>query len=212
MKYKNIIWDWNGTLLNDLQTGVNTLNDMLERRGIPLLSSNDYKELFRFPVIDFYEEIGFDFHEESMHEVSLDFVETYERFSDCVTLTDHVSEVLPHLKKKGVHNYVLSALNQHDLDEMTLRFGIAPCFDYLCGSNDIYGSSKIERGIKMIESLGLNKKETVMVGDTTHDAEVAEAMGVPCLLYAGGHNSLPRLKAKAPVFTDFLEIEKWIDE
>ena len=38
MKYKNIVWDWNGTLLNDLEVGVTTLNDMLERRKLPLLT------------------------------------------------------------------------------------------------------------------------------------------------------------------------------
>ena len=45
MKYKNVVWDWNGTLLNDVKVGVNTLNDMLGRRGLPLLSVEDYKEL-----------------------------------------------------------------------------------------------------------------------------------------------------------------------
>ena len=53
MKYKNVVWDWNGTLLNDVKVGVNTLNDMLGRRGLPLLSVEDYKEKFGFPVIDF---------------------------------------------------------------------------------------------------------------------------------------------------------------
>ena len=59
MKYKNVVWDWNGTLLNDVKVGVNTLNDMLGRRGLPLLSVEDYKEKFGFPVIDFYDRVGF---------------------------------------------------------------------------------------------------------------------------------------------------------
>ena len=46
MKYKNVVWDWNGTLLNDVKVGVNTLNDMLGRRGLPLLSVEDYKEKY----------------------------------------------------------------------------------------------------------------------------------------------------------------------
>lgn len=53
MKYKNVVWDWNGTLLDDVETGVNTLNDMLGRRGLHQLSVEEYKDMFGFPVIDF---------------------------------------------------------------------------------------------------------------------------------------------------------------
>ena len=81
MKYKNVVWDWNGTLLNDVKVGVNTLNDMLGRRGLPLLSVEDYKEKFGFPVIDFYDRVGFDMEKESFHELSVDFVETYDKYA-----------------------------------------------------------------------------------------------------------------------------------
>ena len=86
MKYKNVVWDWNGTLLNDVKVGVNTLNDMLGRRGLPLLSVEDYKEKFGFPVIDFYDRVGFDMEKESFHELSVDFVETYDKYAGEVGL------------------------------------------------------------------------------------------------------------------------------
>ena len=88
MKYKNVVWDWNGTLLNDVKVGVNTLNDMLGRRGLPLLSVEDYKEKFGFPVIDFYDRVGFDMEKESFHELSVDFVETYDKYAGEVGLNE----------------------------------------------------------------------------------------------------------------------------
>ena len=94
MKYKNVVWDWNGTLLNDVKVGVNTLNDMLGRRGLPLLSVEDYKEKFGFPVIDFYDRVGFDMEKESFHELSVDFVETYDKYAGEVGLNEGVREVL----------------------------------------------------------------------------------------------------------------------
>ena len=66
MKYKNIVWDWNGTLLNDLETGVDTLNDMLQRRQLLPLTIEEYKEHFEFPVIRFYEKVGFNMKQESL--------------------------------------------------------------------------------------------------------------------------------------------------
>ena len=118
MKYKNVVWDWNGTLLNDVKVGVNTLNDMLGRRGLPLLSVEDYKEKFGFPVIDFYDRVGFDMEKESFHELSVDFVETYDKYAGEVGLNEGVREVLAGIQQTGVKQYVLSALREDLLQQI----------------------------------------------------------------------------------------------
>ena len=75
MKYKNIVWDWNGTLLNDLEIGVTTLNDMLSRRALLPLTSEYYRECFGFPVIHFYEKVGFEICSEEFLEDGIPHVE-----------------------------------------------------------------------------------------------------------------------------------------
>ena len=112
MKYKNIVWDWNGTLLNDLEVGVTTLNDMLERRKLPLLTCRQYKDKFGFPVADFYREVGFDLKQESLHDVSVDFVETYNRYAEKLELNEQVCEVLETIQGAQIKQYVLSALRE----------------------------------------------------------------------------------------------------
>ncbi|WP_251622345.1 HAD family hydrolase [Odoribacter lunatus] len=206
MRYKNIVWDWNGTLLNDVQVGVDTLNDMLGKRGLPLLSLEGYKDVFGFPVVDFYKKVGFDMEKESLHEISVDFVETYDRFAGNVTLNKAVPEVLCQIKQSGRKQYILSALKENLLKQMVLDFHIGDCFEQVCGSDNIYAAGKIERGKRMVEDYGLRPEETLMVGDTLHDAEVAQALGFGCVLYAGGHNSLPRLREKAPVIAGMEEL------
>ena len=61
----NIIWDWNGTLLNDVDICVKSMNHLLEKRNLPLLDINRYKTVFGFPVKDYYAKIGFDFTKEN---------------------------------------------------------------------------------------------------------------------------------------------------
>ena len=139
MKYKNVVWDWNGTLLNDVKVGVNTLNDMLGRRGLPLLSVEDYKEKFGFPVIDFYDRVGFDMEKESFHELSVDFVETYDKYAGEVGLNEGVREVLAGIQQTGVKQYVLSALREDLLQQMLRHFQIDSRFDRACGANDLCG-------------------------------------------------------------------------
>ena len=195
MKYKNVVWDWNGTLLNDVKVGVNTLNDMLGRRGLPLLSVEDYKEKFGFPVIDFYDRVGFDMEKESFHELSVDFVETYDKYAGEVGLNEGVREVLAGIQQTGVKQYVLSALREDLLQQMLRHFQIDSRFDRAC-----------ERGQLILLICPFVPEDTLLVGDSFHDAEVADALGFDCILFAGGHNNEERLQKKAPVIHRMREL------
>lgn len=207
-KYKNIVWDWNGTLLNDLEVGVNTLNCMLVKRGLGPLTVSEYKDIFGFPVSDFYHKVGFDLEKESLHELSVDFVETYDRFAGGMTLNEAVPEVLKGIQESGRKQYILSALREDLLKQMVREFQIAGCFEKVYGSDNIYADGKVDRGKRMLESCCIDPAETLMVGDTLHDAEVADALGFDCILYAGGHNSKWRLKEKAAVIDEMRELLK----
>ena len=63
----------------------------------------------------------------------------------------------------------------------------------MAGSEDHYAEGKVVQGLRMLEALHVAPEETVLIGDTTHDAEVAKAMGVVCILIPCGHNSRDRL-------------------
>lgn len=206
LSYKNIVWDWNGTLLDDVDTGVQTLADMLERRGLVSLSREEYKARFGFPVENFYRGLGFDFAKESMHDLSVDFVETYDKFAGHLDLNPQVREVLACFRQQGRRQYILSALREDLLKQMAWDFGIAGYFEGICGSDNIYAAGKVERGKRMLGDYGILPAETLMIGDTLHDAEVATSLGFGCLLYAGGHNDEQRLAQKAPVIHDFHEL------
>ncbi len=206
MKYKNIVWDWNGTLLDDVEICQNTLNRMLERRSLRTVTLQQYKDIFGFPVRHYYETLGFDFNRDDWHEVSVDFVETYDSLAGEVRLTFGVVDVLHHIRQAGVRQYILSALKEDTLRRMVSNFGIADCFDGVCGSTNIYGESKIGRGKQMLTDCTICPEDTLMIGDTLHDAEVAEALGFDFRLYAGGHNSFWRLKEKGQVIVNMEEL------
>ena len=205
-KYKNIVWDWNGTLLDDLMVGVKTLNRMLEKRGLRQVTVEQYKELFGFPVEHFYRRIGFDLEQENLHEISVDFVKVYDEFAPGVGLHREAAGTLKEIRQAGLNQFVLSALREDLLKQMVEEFGLTPYFSQVCGSDNIYAAGKIERGRKMVEMYGIVPEETLMIGDTLHDAEVAEALGFDSLLYAGGHNSSDRLAGKSRVVSELSRV------
>jgi len=192
-KYKHIIWDWNGTLINDIWLVVEIMNKMLKKRNMPGIDSKKYREIFDFPVIDYYAKLGFDFSRESFEELTVEFInEYYTRFNEC-KLFDETEEVLKKIRDMGISQSILSASKEDVLIEKIKYYGIDKYFCRIMGLENHYAESKVERGKKWIAELNLNPQDVLLMGDTAHDYDVSKHMGCDCLLIANGHNSYGRL-------------------
>ena len=192
-KYRHLIWDWNGTLLDDAWLCREIMNQQLHRRGLPVLSAERYEEIFDFPVEKYYRAVGFDWSRESFQEAGTEFIVEYERRKQECTLQPGGKALLADLAAGGWSQAVLSAYSHHTLEQFLGHFGVRQHFRSVAGSRDHYAAGKVGHGLKMLEELHVSPRETLLIGDTTHDAEVARAMGVDCVLVPCGHNSRIRL-------------------
>jgi len=193
-KYKHIIWDWNGTILNDVDLCVELINGLLKDRNIKTISKEEYKSIFTIPVKNYYAAIGFDFEKESFEVVGKKWIDEYElRKFECKTYPGIV-EVMNKIKHFGIGQSILSAYSQHTLDEMTGYFGLTKYFTNIVGLDNVYAAGKLHLGQQLIKKLGNGKGETLMIGDTEHDFEVATEIGADCILLTGGHYSKERLE------------------
>jgi len=201
-RYKHIIWDWNGTLLNDSWMAVMVINETLARRNMPTIDLDHYQKIFGFPVIDYYRRLGFDFVEESFEKVGTEFIDGYEQHKYDVALHDGVEKVLHNLKSVGVSHSILSAYKQNTLDELVEHFGLTDMFMGIIGLDNHYAHSKVDNGIRWMGELQMDKGDILFVGDTAHDHEVAEAIGVDCVLIPGGHQKQDILEETGAVVLD----------
>ena len=192
-KYKHIIWDWNGTLINDVWLVVEIMNKMLKKRNLPKIDSEKYKEIFDFPVTKYYSKLGFDFSNESFEKLTVEFIsEYYKRFNEC-KLFDEVEEVLKKITDMGISQSILSASKEDVLIEKIKYYGIDKYFSRIIGLKNHYAESKVERGKNWIAELNLNPQEVLLIGDTIHDYDVSKHIGSDCLLIANGHHSYEKL-------------------
>ncbi len=197
-----VIWDWNGTLLNDAGLAVEIINQMLDRRGLSKLSVDNYKSVFTFPVKDYYQKIGFDFHTEPFEIPALEFIDSYNRKVIECNLHQDALKVLNYFQSIGVRQFILSAMEQVVLDDCLNHYQINDFFEYVSGLDNIYAESKIENGHRLITELKLNANELVLIGDTVHDFEVATELGCSCVLIANGHQSKQVLQATGAMVID----------
>nr|WP_319510650.1 HAD hydrolase-like protein [uncultured Draconibacterium sp.] len=192
---QSIIWDWNGTLLNDLDFCISTINVLLKKRQLDILDRFSYKEVFSFPVKDYYEAIGFDFSKEDFSIPAREFIDLYNSGVPRCNLHAAAIEVLEHFKNMGLRQFVLSAMQQDMLEKTLEHQNILHYFEGVAGLNDHYAVSKIERGEQLIRRYSINKAEATIIGDTNHDFEVAQQLEIDCILVADGHQSVERLEA-----------------
>lgn len=206
-KYRHIIWDWNGTLWADTWLCVEINNHMLQRRNLPEISVDTYRDKLCFPVDQYYCQLGFDYAADPYHKLAEEFIAEYEaRRFECA-LQGGARELIASLQEQGIQQAVLSAYQQDALLQAVSYFELSPFFDDIIGLNDIYAAGKVENGLHYIAGLGTAPEEVLFIGDTVHDYEVAEAMGVQSVLVACGHNSRTRLEAcGVPVFDSLRQV------
>ena len=191
---RTVIWDWNGTLLDDTDLCIETINLLLFKRNLPSLDTTKYKEVFSFPVKDYYAEIGFNFSEEPFEIPAREFIDKYNRDVEHCNLHRGVVEILEHFHQIGKQQVVLSAMEQSVLEQTLEQNKISHFFDEVSGLDNHYAHSKIDNGKTLIRKMELNPEEICLVGDTIHDFEVAQELGCQCVLIANGHQSEKRLR------------------
>lgn len=205
-RYTHIIWDWNGTLLDDAWLCVEVMNGILRQRNLPPISLAIYRSIFDFPVKDYYLKLGFDFNREPFEKVGMEFMVLYnQRQTEC-NLHPEVRHLLPYCQLKGYRQCILSAREESELVAETEILEVRPFFDLVRGLDDHYAHGKTDVGFRLIQDLGIPKQELIFVGDTLHDAEVASEIGIDCILIPNGHHSEERIRsAGVPVFLSLLD-------
>lgn len=204
MKYTHIIWDWNGTLLNDIGASLASVNDMLAMRGREPIGVDYYRECIGVPIIKFYEKV-FDLPNEDYSVIIKQYNSGYlYHLKDC-GLTENAVYVLDYFVKKGVKQAIVSSSNNEQLYANVKKYGIFDRFEAVLGAADYYAGSKIERAVEYLSKS--EEYRALVVGDLEHDAEMAAELGADCVLVTSGHENRERLySANARVISDLKEL------
>jgi phosphoglycolate phosphatase len=189
-----IVWDWNGTLLNDIDICLVAINKLLQERNLQALDKNDYKDIFTFPVRKYYEKAGFDFTKESFDKIAVDFMDLYHQQLAVASIFDEAKPILKQFQSNDYRQIMISAMEHESLLKTVREKGIFNYFDRISGIEDIYANSKVENAKTIFDELDLIPGEVCLIGDTIHDFEVARELGSLCILISNGHQSFTRLQ------------------
>lgn len=184
--YTHVIWDFNGTILDDLDACLRSANALLCRHGLaPLKDLAHYRAVFGFPIIEYYRRLGFDFSVTPYPVLAKEWVELYNRFSASSGLCPGVPELLARFSALGMRQIILSATEREMLLGQVRALGIIDWFDEIRGLDNIHAYSKTD--LARDWRAAHPDARVLFLGDTDHDAATAAAIGADCLLVASGH-------------------------
>ena len=181
-----ILWDWNGTLVADVPHVVNMNNQVLEQFGYRHTSEAEYREKFRHPVHEYYYDLGVT--AEDFPRIAKVWNKAYVEGFDCVPLAPGVAQAVRRFHEAGFRQVIISASQVDQLRAQVAHFPeLHGMFDEVLGLDNQLAVSKVHLATDFLARTGLDAADCAFIGDTTHDAETAAAIGCRCFLVEGGH-------------------------
>tara|TARA_Y100000994_G_scaffold190657_1_gene159723 strand:- start:527 stop:1177 length:651 start_codon:yes stop_codon:yes gene_type:complete len=207
----HIIWDWNGTLINDAWLFVEIMNEELKDRKLPLITVKDYRKHFTFPVKKYYENLGFNFEKENFKEVGYHFIQKFKKRKFEAELFPQAIQLLKLANEIGIKQSIVSAQENSLLNETVKHYKVDKYFQSICGIEHYYADNKIEIAQNVRKQINASNENIIIIGDSSHDFEVAQELNLECVLFSGGHYSKERLQKNNCLIIDkHSELKKYI--
>jgi phosphoglycolate phosphatase-like HAD superfamily hydrolase len=204
---RHLVWDWNGTLLDDLAIVVRATNTTFAHVGGPAITADEHRRRFRRPIADYYAEVlGRPVSPEEFEQLNKVFHDAYQAALVGCGLAPDARDALR--RWTGTQS-LLSMWYHHELVPTVDEFGLTGHFERIDGLRHQSGGAVDHKGPYLsahLGALGMDSAAVVVVGDSVDDAHAAEAAGVPCVLYSGGFTDEAVLRAAgAPVVGSLVE-------
>ncbi len=212
MDYSHILWDFNGTILDDVAIGMQSINTLLVARNLPpLRTREEYHRHFRFPIEEYYRSVGFDFEKDPYDLLAHEWITEYRAREHTAPLCCGAKEALEYIRQKNIPQILFSATQRQMLLQQVDDLKIKDYFTEILGSDNIYAEGKISLGRAWAKRV--RPAKALLIGDTVHDAMAAAEMGIDCVLISNGHQSRQALsRAKVPLLDNLHGLPAFLEK
>ncbi|WMX46744.1 HAD family hydrolase [Streptomyces roseicoloratus] len=211
---KHLVWDWNGTLLDDIGAVIGATNAAFAELGLASITLERYRELYTVPVPKFYERLMGRLPTDEEWLVMDDaFHRHYWAQAEGCGLTAGAADLLAARQTAGHTQSLLSLAPHEELIPLVRRHGIAERFVRMDGRTDRSTDGKSGHMVRHLAALKVDAARIVVIGDAADDARAAAHVGAKAVLYTGGSHSRRSLAAAGvPVVDSLAEAVAVADE
>ena len=192
-RWKYIFWDWNGTILDDLDYNYKVINSLLSVRYLPQVSLDKYRSVFCFPIKEFYEKVGFNCNSDEYYKLVADYQQAYGMNIDKIKIADGVYDIIKSLHFLGIKQIIFSSCNKAMIQQqLSLYNNFDSYIDEIIAQDNDFAVGKESLAIDWGKRENVSWKDVLIIGDTYYDKEVANNLGCDCILISTGHQKLEK--------------------
>jgi phosphoglycolate phosphatase-like HAD superfamily hydrolase len=193
----HLVWDWNGTLLDDLAIVVEAVNRSIAEFGLNAITEADYRDHYTRPVRNFYDRLfGRAIDDEEWPRLNTGFHDVYFELSLEAALVPGAHEAMDLLEDAGWSQSLLSMSPQDWLEGIVERLGLTERFALVDGLSGPTGGLKAAQLDEHLRNLGIEGGSVAVVGDTPDDVAAARHVGATPILFHGGSHHREILEAE----------------
>jgi len=188
---RNIIFDWCGTLVNDLEAVWKATNQTFEKSGVAPLTLESFRQEFSLPFRPFYERYTPHIEEAQLEEW---YLQAFDAEQGSIEPLPHSKAFLEYCQQQEIATFILSSIHPSHFEKHLSLTGFEPYFqETYVGVHD-----KRQKIHKILETHQLSPDETLFIGDMQHDIDTAKHGKTRSCGVLTGFNSLQQLKASQP--------------
>jgi phosphoglycolate phosphatase-like HAD superfamily hydrolase len=190
VKTSHLVWDWNGTLLDDLPVVIEAVNLSIGSFGVDPITADDYRDHYTRPVRHFYDSLfGRVVDDEEWLRLNTAFHDAYSELATHVDLAPGALEAMGMLEEAGWSQSLLSMSPQDWLEGVVARLELTGRFEMVDGLSGPTGGLKAAHLEDHLSMLAIEGRSVVVVGDTPDDVAAARHVGAhPVLFHGGSHH------------------------
>lgn len=197
MRRGHVVWDWNGTLLDDLSIVIEAVNHSIGELGASRITADDYRDHYTRPVRHFYDALlGHPVTDDEWLRLTTGFHDAYFTLARTADLSPGAREAMAMVEAAGWSQSLLS-MSPHDwLTGIVARLELTERFDLVDGLSETTGGRKAQHLEVHLGELGIDGTTTYVIGDTPDDVAAAHHVGATPILFHGGSHHLADLEAE----------------
>lgn len=189
--FRNLIFDWSGTLCNDIDLTLEATNYVLSRYGAAPLTKDRFREEFQLPYPDYY---AWKLPQAKLDDLENHYRQAFDHSGAAVTLLPHAREFMEFCAALGIRCFALTSMDPKAFDEQARSLGIMPFFEHVHS-----GIHNKEQHIPHLMRMhGLAPEETAFIGDMQHDINAAHCVGITGIGVLTGYNNARQLSSSEP--------------
>lgn len=210
--FKALVFDWDGTLFDSTATIVHALQYAFAELQLPVPERQACRHVIGLSLPSAMQHLCPSLPEEAYPELVAHYRRHYLGRDHEIVLFDGVVEALQRYREQGWFLAVATGKSRVGLDRALKSSGLGPLFDVTRCADETFSKPHPEMLLQIIDVLGLNAQEALMVGDTTHDMELARNAGSAAVAVSYGAHEREALAAHQPLFIadSFVEFDQWL--